>query len=107
MPLDVKSKMIIMPNPRDILNELKWKKNLDIDLAEIWFVHRGAPDDTKIISGKEIVKLGKSFMIFGFIESCNSTVHIFDCACQDHKAVCLHLWQRNNLITFEKIRSYR
>jgi len=51
-----------MTNPRDILNEMKWKKNLNLDLAEVWYVHRGAPNDTKIISGKEIVNLEKSFM---------------------------------------------
>ena len=51
-----------MPNPRDILNELKWKQEYDISRAEIWYVHRGAPNDTKIIFGKDIVKLEKSFM---------------------------------------------
>ena len=51
-----------MANPRDILNELKWKNNCDLELAEIWYVHRGAPNDTKIISGKDIVSLEKSFM---------------------------------------------
>ena len=51
-----------MKNPRIILNELKWKKDCNLDLAEIWYVHRGAPKDTKIISGREIVKLQRSFM---------------------------------------------
>jgi uncharacterized protein (UPF0248 family) len=51
-----------MTNPRDILNELKWKQNCDLNLAEVWYVHRGAPNDTKIISGKEIINLEKSFM---------------------------------------------
>ena len=51
-----------MSNPRDILNELKWKKNRNFELAEVWYVHRGAPNNTKIISGKEIVNLQKSFM---------------------------------------------
>jgi len=51
-----------MTNPRIILNELKWKKEYNIDNAEIWYVHRGAPNDTKIISGKEIIKIGRSFM---------------------------------------------
>ena len=51
-----------MSNPRDVLNELKWRENLDLEKAEIWYIHRGAPNDTKIISGKDIVKLGKSFM---------------------------------------------
>ena len=51
-----------MTNPRDILNELKWKKNCDLTQAEIWYIHRGAPNDTKIISGKNILKLERSFM---------------------------------------------
>ena len=51
-----------MTNPRDILNELKWKQDFDLRLAEIWYIHRGAPNDTKIISGEDIVNLEKSFM---------------------------------------------
>ena len=51
-----------MANPRDILNELKWREDLNLDEAEIWYIHRGAPNDTKIISGKDILKLEKSFM---------------------------------------------
>ena len=52
----------IKNSPRDILNEIKWKKDRDLKNAEIWYLHRGAPNDTKIISGREIVKLEKSFM---------------------------------------------
>jgi len=51
-----------MKNPRIVLNELKWKKDFNLDLTEIWYLHRGAPNDTKIISGKDIIKLEKSFM---------------------------------------------
>ena len=51
-----------MTNPRDILNELKWKQDCDLNQAEIWYVHRGAPNDTKIISGEDVVKLERSFM---------------------------------------------
>jgi uncharacterized protein (UPF0248 family) len=51
-----------MPNPRIILNELKWKNGFDINLAEIWYIHRGAPNDTKIITGRDILDLEKSFM---------------------------------------------
>ena len=47
-----------MPYLRDILNEIKWTKNLN--KAELWYVHRGAPNDTKIISGKDIVRIEKS-----------------------------------------------
>ena len=51
-----------MTNPRDVLNELKWKQGYNLNLAEIWYIHRGAPKNTKIISGKDILKLEKSFM---------------------------------------------
>jgi len=51
-----------MTNPKEILNKLKWKQEFNIELAEIWYIHRGAPKDTRIISGKDIVKLEKSFM---------------------------------------------
>jgi uncharacterized protein (UPF0248 family) len=51
-----------MTNPKDILNELKWKQDCDLNQAEIWYIHRGAPNDTKIVSGKDILNLEKSFM---------------------------------------------
>ena len=51
-----------MTNPRDILNELKWKQDCDLSITEIWYVHRGAPNDTKIITGSDIIKLEKSFI---------------------------------------------
>jgi len=54
--------MKIKNNPRKVLNELKWREGFDLDKAEIWYVHRGAPNDTKIIPGEEILELGKSFM---------------------------------------------
>jgi uncharacterized protein (UPF0248 family) len=52
-----------MPLPKDILNELKWHKEKNLSKAEIWYVHRGAPDDTMIISGGDIQDLEHSFMI--------------------------------------------
>jgi uncharacterized protein (UPF0248 family) len=50
-------------NVRDILNEIKWRKKLE--KAKIWYLHRGAPNDTKIISGNEIIVIGKSFFETG------------------------------------------
>jgi len=47
--------------PRTILNEMKWKEGCDIVKAEIWYVHRGALDDTMIIRGGDILELGRSF----------------------------------------------
>jgi uncharacterized protein len=51
-----------MANPRIVLNELKWKEEFDINFAEIWYVHRGAPNNIKIITGRDIINLEKSFM---------------------------------------------
>ena len=48
-----------MPQLRDILNEIKWTKNLA--KTEIWILHRGAPGNIKIISGAEITSLETSF----------------------------------------------
>jgi len=47
-----------MPHLRDIINEIKWTK--DIDKAEFWYIHRGALNDTKILLGKYITHIGKS-----------------------------------------------
>lgn len=52
-------KKYIKHSVRDTLNEIKWTK--DLEKTEIWYVHRGAPNDTKILSGKDIVTIGKSF----------------------------------------------
>jgi uncharacterized protein (UPF0248 family) len=51
-----------MTNPRDILNNIKWNSKYNFDFVEIFYIHRGAPNDTKIISGKEIIALEKSFL---------------------------------------------
>jgi uncharacterized protein (UPF0248 family) len=49
-----------MSNVRDILNEIKWTKNLE--KVKIWYIHRGALNNTKIISGMEITGIGRSFL---------------------------------------------
>lgn len=49
-----------MPHIRDILNKIKWTQ--DLEKVEIWYIHRGAPNDTMIIAGKDIVDIGKSFL---------------------------------------------
>ena len=51
-----------MFNPRVVLNKLKWCEDFIFDDVEIWYVHRGAPDDTKIISGCDVTDLQRSFM---------------------------------------------
>lgn len=49
-----------MPYIRDILNKVKWTKNLE--KIEIWYIHRGTLNNTKIIPGIEITGIGRSFL---------------------------------------------
>jgi len=43
---------------KEILNEIKWTK--DINKVQLWYIHRGAINDTRILSGKDIVRIEKS-----------------------------------------------
>ncbi|MCW3134811.1 MAG: RNA repair domain-containing protein [Methanophagales archaeon] len=47
---------------REILNRVKWDERMDFDQLEVVYLHRGAPDDLKRISGREVVHIGKSFL---------------------------------------------
>jgi uncharacterized protein (UPF0248 family) len=49
-----------MPNIRNILNEIKWTK--DLHNVEIWYIHRGAVNNTKRINGEELTSIGRSFL---------------------------------------------
>ena len=49
-------------NAKEVLDELKWRGDRDLARAVIWYVHRGAPGDSKRISGSEILELDRSFM---------------------------------------------
>ena len=44
---------------RDLLNKLKWTSSLDD--VKIYYIHRGAPDNVRVVSGKDILELGPSF----------------------------------------------
>ena len=46
-------------NIRDLLNKIKWEKN--IEKLEIWYLHRGALNNTKKIKGDKIINIRKSF----------------------------------------------
>lgn len=50
-----------MRGPREVLNALKWRDDA-LASAEVWYVHRGAPDDTRIVRGSEVIALHASFM---------------------------------------------
>ena len=45
---------------RDILNEIKWTKELAN--VRLWYIHRGAPNDTMVLLGSDIVNIGKSYV---------------------------------------------
>jgi hypothetical protein len=47
---------------RDILNELKWRKKFVFQDTEIYYIHRGAPKNTKIITGSEVISINKTFI---------------------------------------------
>ena len=49
-------------NVREALNMLKWKKEFDFDKVEIWYIDRGAPNDSSVICGREIERIGRSFI---------------------------------------------
>ncbi|MFO7991341.1 MAG: RNA repair domain-containing protein [Thermoplasmata archaeon] len=51
-----------MTDPREVLNEIKWRDDRSLKGVEIFYVHRGAEGDYKIIKGDEVVNLGRSFM---------------------------------------------
>lgn len=58
----------MMVFPREVLNELKWRTDLDLRMAEISYVDRGSPGDTKTVSGSEVTELGRSFFRVGDTE---------------------------------------
>lgn len=45
-----------MHGPREVLNELKWRHQ-DLEGALIHFIHRGAPNDTRVVAGSEVARL--------------------------------------------------
>jgi len=50
-----------MPFPREVLNEIKWRPDLSMDRVEVTYEHRGAPGNIRVIPGRDIVELGRSF----------------------------------------------
>lgn len=47
--------------PRFILNEIKWR--YDLGRCKVYYIHRGAPGDTRIIDGNAIIRMDRSFFI--------------------------------------------
>jgi uncharacterized protein (UPF0248 family) len=52
---------MVMKTARQVLNELKWRKDRDFSLVHIFYVHRGAPKDTMELDGYAITGLDQLF----------------------------------------------
>jgi uncharacterized protein (UPF0248 family) len=46
--------------PREVLNKLKWHPDFDFEEYEVVYVHRGAPNNEKCVSCRDIVDLEHS-----------------------------------------------
>ena len=51
-----------MRGPREVLNELKWREDALAE-AEVWYVHRGAPGDARVVPGGAVADLQRSFLV--------------------------------------------
>ncbi|MCZ7393304.1 MAG: RNA repair domain-containing protein [Candidatus Methanoperedens sp.] len=60
--------------PRDILNEIKWR--FDLSRCRVYYIHRGAPGDIKIVEGRAIKNIDRSFLILeGAVQDVNIPYH--------------------------------
>jgi len=48
-------------HPRDIFNEIKWR--FDLAKCKIYYIHRGAPGNVKIVEGSTIKNIERSFLV--------------------------------------------
>ena len=48
--------------PRDVLNKLKWGGEDELQGAKVTILHRGVPNDKRVIEGSDILELGRGFM---------------------------------------------
>ena len=46
-----------------MLNWIKWTGNPNLKGVRVWYLHRGAPGDIKIIEGGDILRLERSFFV--------------------------------------------
>ena len=51
-----------MMGPKEVLNRIKWAETDGFQDIEVWYIHRGAPQDTKIVTENDIKSLGKSYL---------------------------------------------
>lgn len=48
--------------PREVLNKLKWGGEDELQRAKVTILHRGGPNDKRVIEGSDILELGRGFM---------------------------------------------
>ncbi len=77
--------------PRDILNEIKWR--FELGKCKVYYIHRGAPGDMKIVEGNAIKNIERAFLI---LEGGEHDVYI-----PYHRIFRIEF---NNHIIFERIR---
>lgn len=46
---------------RDVLNELRWRGGFDLSQAEVWIADRTRPEGGRVLSGADIVDLGRKY----------------------------------------------
>jgi len=49
--------------PKDVLNKIKWTGNPELNEIQIRILHRGAPEDRKVVNGSDVLELGHSFFV--------------------------------------------
>lgn len=47
---------------RETLNELKWGEGRDLTRATLWIADRTRPEGARVLSGSEIVDLGRRYL---------------------------------------------
>lgn len=55
------SHMFRSKHPRDMLNEIKWR--FDLSKCRVYYIHRGAPGDAKVVEGSLIKTVDRAFLI--------------------------------------------
>ena len=54
-------------HPRLLLNEIKWR--FDLNRCKVYYIHRGAPGDVKMIEGNLIKNIERGFLVLeGVVE---------------------------------------
>ncbi len=54
-------------HPRLLLNEIKWR--FDLNRCRVYYIHRGAPGDVKVVGGIDIKNIERGFLVLnGIVE---------------------------------------